>query len=111
MFQFITTEATIVVIVVLLLRDILSTMTKSSPLHFQRWLRKIHPSCHFCTGNWVYLLWCAGEEKLAEQQDLPAQLMMIVPFEGDHPDAFLNPSIARKCTFFQLQHPHVTITN
>jgi hypothetical protein len=111
MFQFITTEATIVVIVVLLLRDILSTMTKSSPLHFQRWLRKIHPSCHFCTGNWVYLLWCAGEEKLAELQDLPAQLMMIVPFEGDHPDAFLNPSIARKCTFFQLQHPHVTITN
>jgi hypothetical protein len=26
------------------------------------------------------------------------------------PDAFLNPSIARKCTFFQL-HPHVTSTN
>jgi hypothetical protein len=40
LFWFIASEATIVVIVTLLLRDI-STMTKSSPMHFQRWLRKL----------------------------------------------------------------------
>jgi hypothetical protein len=40
LFRFITSEATIVVIVTLLLLRDISTMTKSSPMHFQRWLRK-----------------------------------------------------------------------